>query len=78
MALGPTPKRKNYLGGVASGLIKVVIGARSSLFLPFKKIGLIVIDEEHDQSFKQDEGLFIMQGIWQLLELTLKIFLLTL
>ena len=34
----------------------MVIGARSSLFLPFKKIGLIVIDEEHDQSFKQDEG----------------------
>ena len=52
-----TPKRKKIIwSGVASGLIKVVIGARSSLFLPFKKIGLIVIDEEHDQSFKQDEG----------------------
>ena len=35
--------------------IKVVIGARSSLFLPFKKLGLIIVDEEHDQS-KQDEG----------------------
>ena len=35
---------------------KVVIGARSSLFLPFKNIGLIIVDEEHDQSFKQDEG----------------------
>ena len=54
---GITPKRKKIIwSGVASGLIKVVIGARSSLFLPFKKIGLIVIDEEHDQSFKQDEG----------------------
>ena len=54
---GVTPKRKKIIwSGVASGLIKVVIGARSSLFLPFKKIGLIVIDEEHDQSFKQDEG----------------------
>ena len=55
---GITPKRKKIIwSGVASGLIKVVIGARSSLFLPFKKIGLIVIDEEHDQSFKQDEGI---------------------
>ena len=55
---GVTPKRKKIIwSGVASGLIKVVIGARSSLFLPFKKIGLIVIDEEHDQSFKQDEGI---------------------
>ena len=54
---GVTPKRKKIIwSGVASGLIKVVIGARSSLFLPFKKIGLIVVDEEHDQSFKQDEG----------------------
>ena len=54
---GITPKRKKIIwSGVASGLIKVVIGARSSLFLPFKKIGLIIIDEEHDQSFKQDEG----------------------
>ena len=38
-----------------SGKIKVVIGARSALFLPFKKLGLITIDEEHDQSYKQDE-----------------------
>ena len=42
--------------GVSNGNIKVVIGARSSLFLPFQRLGLIVVDEEHDQSFKQDEG----------------------
>ena len=53
-----TPKRKKIIwSGLLSGKIKVVIGARSSLFLPFKKLGIITIDEEHDQSFKQDEGL---------------------
>jgi len=36
--------------------IKIVIGARSSLFLPFKNLGIIVVDEEHDVSNKQDEG----------------------
>ena len=52
-----TPKRKKIIwSGLASGEIKVVIGARSALFLPFQKLGLIVVDEEHDQSFKQDEG----------------------
>ena len=53
-----TPKRKKIIwSGLMLGKIKVVIGARSSLFLPFKKIGIIIVDEEHDQSFKQDEGL---------------------
>ena len=42
---------------VVNNKIKLVIGARSSLFLPFKKLGLIVVDEEHDSSYKQDEGL---------------------
>ena len=52
-----TRKKKEIIwSGVVAGKIKVVIGARSSLFLPFKKLGLIIVDEEHDQSYKQDEG----------------------
>ena len=54
---GITPKRKKIIwSGLATGKIKVVIGARSSLFLPFNKLGVIIVDEEHDQSYKQDEG----------------------
>ena len=55
---GVTKKNKEIIwSGVANEKIKVVIGARSSLFLPFKKLGIIIVDEEHDQSFKQDEGI---------------------
>ena len=55
---GISKKKKEIIwSGVANGEIKVVIGARSSLFLPFKKLGLIIVDEEHDQSYKQDEGI---------------------
>ena len=43
--------------GITEGKIKIVIGARSSLFLPFKNLGLIIVDEEHDVSYKQDEGI---------------------
>ena len=54
---GISKKKKEIIwSGVANGDIKVIIGARSSLFLPFKKLGLIIVDEEHDQSYKQDEG----------------------
>ena len=54
---GISPKKKKIIwSGLAQGKIKVVIGARSCLFLPFKKLGIITIDEEHDQSYKQDEG----------------------
>jgi len=54
---GISKKKKEVIwSGIANGEIKVVIGARSSLFLPFRKLGLIIVDEEHDQSYKQDEG----------------------
>ncbi|SVA91063.1 uncharacterized protein METZ01_LOCUS143917, partial [marine metagenome] len=44
--------------GIVEKKIRVVVGARSSLFLPFAKLGIIIVDEEHDASYKQDEGIF--------------------
>jgi primosomal protein N' (replication factor Y) len=40
---------------IRSGEIKIVLGARSSLYLPFKDLGLVIVDEEHDASYKQQE-----------------------
>ena len=55
---GISKKNKEIIwSGLTNGKISVVIGARSSLFLPFKNLGLIIVDEEHDQSYKQDEGI---------------------
>ena len=52
-----TPKNKRIIwNGVINNNIKLVVGARSSLLLPFKKLGVIIVDEEHDTSYKQDEG----------------------
>ncbi|MBQ2657418.1 MAG: primosomal protein N' [Erysipelotrichaceae bacterium] len=39
---------------VKQGEVRIVVGTRSAIFLPFKKLGMIIIDEEHDQSYKQD------------------------
>lgn len=51
----PAQRRKTYMG-ILSGEIKVIAGARSALMLPYPNLGLIVIDEEHDASYKQEEG----------------------
>ena len=53
-----TKKNKRIIWqNINNGKIGLVVGARSSLFLPFKNLGLIVVDEEHDNSYKQDEGI---------------------
>ena len=52
-----TPKQKRIIWkGLIKNKIKILVGARSALLLPFKKLGLIIVDEEHDNSYKQDEG----------------------
>lgn len=48
-------RRETWLD-VANGASQLVVGARSALFLPFQNLGLIIVDEEHDQSYKQEEG----------------------
>jgi len=48
-------RRRNIWRGVARGDIRIVVGTRSALFLPWQNLGLIVVDEEHDTSYKQED-----------------------
>ncbi len=54
-ALTPAQRRKTWRG-VAEGRTKVIVGARSALFLPFADLGFIVVDEEHDPAYKQEDN----------------------
>lgn len=57
----PPASRRRVWDGVATGNCRIVVGARSALFLPFPRLALIIVDEEHDNSYKQEEG-FIYQA----------------
>ncbi len=49
-------ERTRTYRAVMTGDARVVVGARSSLFLPFRELGLVVVDEEHEQAYKQEDG----------------------
>jgi primosomal protein N' (replication factor Y) len=56
---GMNPKRREKVWRqIASGDVRVIAGARSALFLPFKNLGLVVVDEEHDSAYKQEDRVF--------------------
>ncbi|RWA64788.1 primosomal protein N' [Mesorhizobium sp.] len=54
----PPRMREKVWRQVAEGGVRVVAGARSALFLPFPELGLIVVDEEHDPAYKQEDRVF--------------------
>ncbi|MBL8584865.1 MAG: primosomal protein N' [Rhizobiaceae bacterium] len=54
----PPRMRERVWRQVAEGGVRAVAGARSALFLPFRELGLIVVDEEHDPAYKQEDRVF--------------------
>ena len=65
-------QRRRAWRGIASGEATVTVGARSALFLPYANLGLIVVDEAHEPSFKQEEGVqyhardtAVMRGLFE-------------
>jgi primosomal protein N' (replication factor Y) len=50
------PRRRRVWEAAATGQCRIVVGARSALFLPFTRLRLVVVDEEHDSSYKQEDG----------------------
>ncbi len=65
-------QRRRAWRAIATGQAKVVVGARSALFLPYAALGLIVVDEAHETSFKQEEGVHyhardvaVMRGLFE-------------
>ena len=65
-------QRRRAWRGIASGEAAVTVGARSALFLPYAKLGLIVVDEAHEPTFKQEEGVqyhardtAVMRGLFE-------------
>lgn len=55
--LTPAQRRK-HLKAIVHGEAQVILGARSALFLPYADLGVVIVDEEHDGSYKQEEGVF--------------------
>lgn len=70
--------RKRNWRALADGDAKVVVGARSALFLPYKNLGLIIVDEAHETSFKQEDGVryhardvAVMRGLYEKIPIVL-------